>query len=527
MTMPRFFSRVADAIGPVAHLDTTELAAHLDTVTVAINLDGDEDLDVAHRGAALLAVNLAARLYPHLHLSGQSSWKTEASALARAINPSVSLDEQGPRRTVVLRIAGATLEPSAPPAGVTAQPADTITVAASGWNAHVDPDSSTDLGCGAHPLAAAAAACLGMAEVFRVVFCDALTDRGRRGPQPGSLSIVTCGDAEDLPLPTGTLELPPVTLIGAGAVGQACLWALTHTDVSMALTIVDPQTVALSNLQRYVLTTDTDVDAYKTDLAIRAADGSGITVLPVPTEWGKDDRSGPGAAIVLTALDSAADRIDVAAGLAEQVYNAWTQPADTGWSRHENFGTEPCLACLYYPDRPRPSEHELIAAALTQHPLRVLTYLVSSVPVGLALPIISAVPDLPIPPEASLWRQRPLLADLIQAGFIQPEHADSWANKTIGQLYRDGVCAGGLLRLPDEAAPEEALVPLAHQSALAGIMMAADLLIAHEPALRPVRRPTIEGRFNVLAGFPQVIGRPRQRTARCLCSDPFYVSATA
>jgi len=69
---------------------------------------------------------------------------------------------------------------------------------------------------------------------------------------------------------------------------------------------------------------------------------------------------------VLAALDTPEARIAVQAGLPEHVYNAWTQPADLGWSRHEAFGTQPCLVCLYWPDRRQPSQHELIADALGQ-----------------------------------------------------------------------------------------------------------------------------------------------------------------
>ena len=42
-------------------------------------------------------------------------------------------------------------------------------------------------------------------------------------------------------------------------------------------------------------------------------------------------------------------RIGIQAGLPLRIYNAFTGPLDLGWSRHERFGDEPCLACLYWP----------------------------------------------------------------------------------------------------------------------------------------------------------------------------------
>jgi hypothetical protein len=203
------------------------------------------------------------------------------------------------------------------------------------------------------------------------------------------------------------------------------------------------------------------------------------------------------------------------------------RPADIGWSRHERFGVDPCLACLYHPDRPRPNEHELIAGALRQPPLRVLlTYLVTRTAIGAPLPLVATSPDLPAPPDAGEWMRRPLLMDLIDAGFLDAAQAPLWAGKQIGDVYRDGICAGGLKRLPGSADAEPALVPLAHQSALAGIMLAATFIASHDEALRHHRPQAIEARLDVLRSLPQTLTRLRARTLGCLCSDPLYQQTT-
>jgi hypothetical protein len=72
------------------------------------------------------------------------------------------------------------------------------------------------------------------------------------------------------------------------------------------------------------------------------------------------------------------------------------------------------------------------------------------------------------------------------------------------------------LRGPRE---RDVLVPLAHQSAMAGVLLVLQLLTAVHPDLRAIRPAAIEGRFDVLAGLPQVLARPRQRAHRCLCDD--------
>lgn len=104
---------------------------------------------------------------------------------------------------------------------------------------------------------------------------------------------------------------------------------------------------------------------------------------------------------------------------------------------------------------------------------------------------------------------------------------DSWRDQTITALYQDGICAGTFFRLGANLAIPPALVPLAHQSALAGMMLMTQLLIAEHPTLRQARTASIEGRFDVLQGFPQVISRPRSRTLNCLCSDEHFLAAAS
>ena len=213
-----------------------------------------------------------------------------------------------------------------------------------------------------------------------------IRDSGRVGPTPATLNLLPLEEASATPYGSATLDLPPTHRVGVGAVGPAFLHALLPSGVSADLTVFDPEAITVSNLQRYILTVDADEHARKTDLAVKAAAGSNLKVIPIPTKWGEDPRTGPGVLQAAVALDTATSRLEVAASLPGRAYNAWTQPADIGWSRHEHFGTEPCLACLYYPNRPRPSEHEAIASALRPHPLRMLTYLVRGTPVGHPLP---------------------------------------------------------------------------------------------------------------------------------------------
>lgn len=529
--LPRFFSRVADAVGPVAGLGADELARAVGAVVVTVVVDADAPGDPVLEGQAELACNLLARLYPRLRVAAPAPLADRLVALVRSVHPGAAVTIGQPGDAPVADGPVLRLQPTV--AAVDRQDPDDIRVSVSGWNVAVDR-APTDDGP-PEPLAALAGACLGAAEVFRRVFADRLRGGGRTSSAPGELNVLTCGPGTaGLPrLPDGT-DMTGTVLAGAGAVGQAFLLALRAAAPTGTLAVADHDTVDLPNLQRYVLTDDASPSAGKTAMAAAAFAGTDMAVDQIPDRWGADPQTGPRRDTVVVALDSAADRIGVAAGLHRSVYNAWTQPEDLGWSRHESFGSddEPCPACAYWPDRPRPHEHELIAAALRQHPLRALLYLLNGTPIGAPLPPpqdgvlhLPQAPGLDPPPDLMRWFHVPLAADLATAGTLRPQDLPAWAPRPIAEVYRDGVCAGGLVSAGPSEADRDALVPLAHQSALAGVMLAVQVLAARHPALRAVRPSATEGRIDLLRPLPQVLARPRRPSPGCLCQDPDMRSA--
>lgn len=517
MALAPYFSRVSDAVASLTSITGPELAALLGNTVVRVDLAPETEKTGWQAGVALLG-NLLGRLYPRLTVTGPPNAVALCAAEAQRSNPLIDL-AAGPGSQRVLTLKFGMFPGLGEPAA--------ISVTAHGWRVAVDEDPASVVDDEApQTFATLAAACIGAGELFRAVFAEALGARSRRGPQPGVIDLIS-GDASD-PAPAADLRqliLPPMYLAGAGAVGQACAHAFATSGVRGEMTVVDPESLELTNVQRYVLSAPSDVGVLKTELVARTLAARGWKIRQVPTRWGADTRTGPGRDIVLVALDTPSDRLGVAAGLHHRVYNAWTQPDDIGWSRHENFGVDPCLACLYYPDRPRPSDDELIAAALHQDRLRVLSYLVTRVPVGLPLPGIVAVADLAPPPDAERWTQVPLLADLLTSGLVAVEQQSGWAQRTVAELYTAGICGGGLVYPNRQDLPGQVVVPLAHQSALAGILLALQPVAAALPDLAAARFDAIEGRLDLLRGLPQVLPRPRERTAGCFCADPAFLAA--
>lgn len=557
MALPAFFARVVDSLQPVTEVDPDALRNKLDHLRIRVELAVD---DPAARCALMLAANLAARLYPRIELvvssrlSDAESLVSQARDVVLAINPLAEVEPPSTRalstkstrgaQEVGPRVVSLHLGTSETQGEQATESENDVVVDAHGWDVLVDPNAAHSVDNPGHTLTWLAAAAIGMAEVFRCVFAEELGERGRTASQPGGFGLLNSAPADlatskptdsSGPAPSESVDIGEVHLIGAGAIGQAAAYALAQLNIDGCIHVIDPETITLSNLQRYLLTDADSVGAVKVELVgevltngslltrnVNTADGSAgaLRVLPFSGRWGELPTH-VRADQVLVALDTARDRITVAGTLPHHAYNAWTQVADLGWSRHERFGERPCLACLYYPNSARPSEHELISQALNQHPLRVLAYLIYSMPIGFPLPGMPAVAEMPPPDESQRWTEVSLLEDLISTGVVSDDQRGLWENSTVGALYRDGICAGGLLPVGD--LPGDVLVPLAHQSALAGILLAAELIWSRTPDFVNQRDSSIEHRYDVLRGFPQVSARPRERTSNCICSDPFYL----
>jgi hypothetical protein len=468
-----------------------------------------------HRAGFLIAANLLARLYPQICLSGPDAAVKAATDLILSINPECQLDlvaDEGlPRPTLQIGFSANADQ-------------DTIVADADGWTARLDPASPPTKA--PVVLASLAAACLGVGEIFRVVFSAELANEGRMGPVPFALNLISL-EPDGPTEPIAATDLGKLRLVGAGAIGQAALLALRESGLAATVELVDPELIELSNLQRYALAGDEDVGVAKVELAKRALAGSPIKIIKRRQRF---DASLVGSTRrpTLVALDSASDRIAVQAAMPGPIYNAWTQPHDLGFSRHERFGEEPCLACLYWPAEARRHRHELIAEALEQDPLRMLAYLVGGVPVGMPLPpgSVPVLPNMPIGPHSEGWYARSLLDDVAQRFGLPAEKLAPWQQAGLDVLYREVVCGIAMLEFSlDGGPPQEASVPLAHQSALAGVMLVVELVAALDGKLAAARPKATEGRLDVLSGWPQVVPRPRQRTAGCLCADRDFLAA--
>jgi hypothetical protein len=318
------------------------------------------------------------------------------------------------------------------------------------------------------------------------------------------------------------IDIGETVLVGVGAVGNGAVWALGRTrELHGTLYLVDAESVQLSNLQRYVLTTQESVGRLKVDIAAQYFAAAchprhdpeleqlpSLQVRPHAMHWGPfiSSRGNYAVGRMLLALDSAEDRIAAQASLPRWVANAWTQPENLGVSRHQFLGDQACVACLYFPVGARKSKDVLYAEALRIQEdglMEVRALLHSGAPVGSAF-LKRAAERLNVPAE-------PLAR---------------FANEPLETFYSEALCGGIVLQLGGAIGTErDTEVPMAFQSALAGILLAAELVIdagslreAPLPCRTEVdlRRP-LGTRLNSPAA--------KHPSGRCICQDPVYIRA--
>jgi hypothetical protein len=439
-----------------------------------------------------LTIRLLARLYPSIEVAAASGAEDLAEAitsLALRINPRMERADQ-----VDVGISIGEDAPSYP---------TTIFAGSSGWDAFLSTQDPLSVRDSPNPLGAGASACLAAGALFNHFF---FPDKPASGVDNIRLSTFHREQAStDSSVPNDGWRLEnPALLVGVGAIGNATAWALARSPMTGSLHLIDHQAIELSNLQRYVLADQTDDGASKVHVAARYFKGD-IGVEPHEQTWSSFLQGfGHEWHNVLVALDTAGHRRSVQAALPEWIANAWTQPGDLGLSLHGRFGSSgACLYCLYLPSTQLANEDELVAQAI-------------GVP-----QLVGDIRTL-LHNGAGVGRQ---LLEAVAAGLQLPvESLLPYENRPVRDLYVEGVCGGGLIPLGATGTPRQELhVPLAHQSALAGVLLAAALA---RRATTPMDENTLITRIDILGGLGQYLTQPalRRGDGLCICEDPDYVA---
>lgn len=486
MALADYFHRSAIAAAQVlAGFDEAALSQRISGITVELSIDEDP----SDEASALvdLAIRLLARFYPRLKITGGGTRRPGYLKLARSINPNIEIG-RGPGDFAVAIGSGAS--PSCP---------NPVFAGSDGWDAYVSTDGPIGVGSSHNPFGAGAAACLAVGEVFRQVF-----QLGQ--PLDGAMTLSAL-DLNNRPTTDNDsivgIDVGSVVLVGVGAIGNAAVWALGLAPVRGQLHLVDHQRIELSNLQRYVLGARKDDNCSKVDLGKRFLTGD-LRGVSHDEEWSRFVAGhGHRWAQVLVALDTAQGRRDVQASLPYWIANAWTQPGDLGVSVHPWTQDGACLACMYLPSGPLPGEDRIIGSALglsSDAELLQIRRLLHT--------------DSPLPPE--------LYAQVSAHLGVEADALSGFADRPLRALYVEGLCGGAVLPLSRIGHPtHDVHVPVAHQSALAGVLLAGRLVAK---AMGRTPETTSVTRIDVLRPIGDYMTQPMRKDDRgiCICQDPVY-----
>ena len=298
MALADYFDRSAMAAGQVLQgQDPAALRAKLEDITVGLFFGGDASSTTEGRALLDMLTRLVARLYPKIVFSKDTEATPlvdELAELALKINPRIEIARSTSADIDVItggdvKFAGKR----------------SIFCGSDGWRALVSSTSPQPLGDSPNPFGAGAAACLAAANVFRSTFLSP----GDWFPDQ-NLEFSTWQSSLDRPANTSwsEIDIGEAVLAGVGAIGMASVWALARLRLQGLLHLVDPQSVELSNLQRYVLCGMEDIAAEKVAIANQFLAGK-ARALPHLQNW-QDFAAGEAVPLrtVLVALDTAADR---------------------------------------------------------------------------------------------------------------------------------------------------------------------------------------------------------------------------
>jgi hypothetical protein len=464
------------------HLAVTResLSASLQSTVVGVRCGSN--LKANEKFIAELTTNLTARLYPTLAIIGQECDVEPLRKLAAEINPDIEFASDAPGRTSIC--VGSTSATGA------------IYPSASGWVARIDHHGPATGGI-ENPYSSGTAAALACSELFRRVFLH--TDK-----EPDlSISLLDFGSDAGADMGLAPESIGHVLFVGLGAVGNAAIWALARdVRTSGTLFLMDHETLTLSNLQRYVLGKFADVSKVKVELAATAMQGSLFHVLThqatleefvPPVGWIQPPTT-------CISVDNVKGRRVAQALLPKLVINGWTGEGALGASWHEFGKDAACLACLYQPHGQGLSATQQAAHALGLSEERANLLWVTRAPLS----------------DEELYAAAKALG--VKRAVLKP-----WKDKPLGELYTDVVC--GAVPLNVGAAGRVEVVPLAHQSAFAGILMAAELLKRSQPALASISQPeSLVSWDDILRPAPKTWAKPRPREMGCICGDSVYQS---
>jgi hypothetical protein len=506
MAFADYFDKNAQAAALLLKgIQTDAFKTILEAEVIGIAFDGQAMASAEGHATLDLTVRLMARLYPTVALIAQdkpaAKHRAALAALATAINPNIAILESIDTVTRWIVVGATTLRASKRRA------MPTFYIGSDNWITRLSATQPVACGTSSNPFGAGVAACLGAANVFRSVFAAQLPLAKLDAELAFSVLELDPLSKKPKNPPFKRVDLGLLHLVGAGAVGNGFLWALMRLECTGDLHVVDAEALVTSNLQRYVYTVATDVDKDKTALAVSWNTNKQLQVHPHKATWdeyvtGRGDWKFDRIAV---AVDSAQARIQIQGSLPRKVFNSWTQAGEVGVSRHDFLSGMACLACLYMPREQTVNYDQIVLRALKlpEHPVILM--------------------DVRTRLEGNLPTERAFLDMVAANSDVAIEHLLPYEGKPLRQLYVEAICGGAVLAFGGGDNVTRTDVPMAFQSALAGVLLAADVVADVATLRKPL--PTLT-QIDLLRAFPQIPSHPQKKHQgqSCICGDANFTA---
>lgn len=440
-------------------------------------------------------INLLVRLYSRIYLQGDLKLVKELQLLANDIRPSVSLTIATPNQhyDVLLAIGNES--------GQNLNANQVIRFDSDGWIVRLTRNQPHYIrGHYYNPLAAAAAACFAANELFKTLFSPYLKVTLADHFTLSLLDYSIKTDVEE----NGNLfdaDVGEVWLAGAGAVGNGFLYGLSLLDsLNGTINISDNREITESNLQRYILVNEGNIGKSKAVIAANALyEKQNVTINSIEKtiqDCFIEEVENRKIDTLICAVDTIETRKEIQTLLPRLILNGWTRMDEFAVTRHEFDSIHRCLSCLY--DKTPPKEYSEMDNIVEQTGFNH----------DEVLNII----------RQNMGLTKEHILRIAQYRNDKLDNLTPWIGRPLQSFYHEAIC-GGISLATDTG---EETVPLAHISALTGILLAIELI--KERKLGTSIKPKVQ--FHMLSIPNKYLLQPELKASNsnCICTDQDYLS---
>lgn len=513
MALAKYFSKDLLAINRLINTDHNILTKKLEETVISIAFD-ENSINTFEGSCGMdLIIRLLSRFYPRLKiidLAGTHNCEVLAfGEQAKKINSKLEIVDDTVKEDVLI-VLGQT-EKKNIYAGLK------VFLGSDNWLAKYSDRSIQKFGESNNPFGAGLAVCLTVSNVFRYVFREYLPYHDLDSEfELSAYTLKSDSNPADNPA-FEEFNIGDLVIAGVGAIGNGVVWSLSKINsLKGNIHLVDEEKVGLSNLQRYILLEEDDEKGVKVEIAKKYLRQNGLEVTPFKHNWDSYLNTTGNWKIkkVAVGIDNIKDRIGIQSTLPETIFNAFTEPELLAITRHKDFINDACLGCSNIPTAKKKDYTNEIAdnCKIPGKANLVKDYYNLELPVG-----------VPIPNS----NQESLLMTIAKANGTTIEKLSRFHNMRLNEFYSDFVCGGVILEVSNgDNQISNVDAPLAFQSAMAGILLAAEIVKdASSQKLEQEQRTDIYHLSPIVNGqnpFHRLI--EKDLTGRCICRDEDFLN---